>query len=67
MDMLQANVEQQKNAAVPLDDQKELSDDALTKLLDEIGEVGWIDLLSIFFTKDRGSRTIHPFYLILTI
>ena len=46
MDLLQENVDQQKNAVVTVDDQNELSEDALSQLLDDIGEVGSTALLS---------------------
>ena len=46
MDLLQENVDQQKNAVVTVDDQNELSEDALSRLLDDIGEVGSTALLS---------------------
>ena len=39
MTMLQANVDQQKNAVGSIDGSKELSEDALSKLLEGIGEV----------------------------
>ena len=55
-DMLQASVDQQKNAVVIVDGQKELSENALLKLLDDIGEVCLSVIVIVTFSVE-GHRT----------
>ena len=54
--MLQASVDQQKNAVVIVDGQKELSENALLKLLDDIGEVCLSVIVIVTFSVE-GHRT----------